>query len=74
MHIDQPNVVGQQHAHDRLRGVRAENPSFESRFLSQVRQARRVIQVEVRHQEEVDLIGRKRRGRCTRSGQNSAKV
>ena len=58
MHVDQPDVVRQQHAHHRLRGVCAEYTPLEPRLLRQVGKARRVVQMEVCHQEEVDLIGR----------------
>ena len=68
VHVDQADVVRQQHAHHRLRRVRAEDPPLEPRLLRQVGKARRVVQVKMRHQEEVDLIiGWKRRGRTARS-------
>lgn len=56
MHIHKSDVVGKKHPHDGLGGVRAEYPPFEAGFLGEVRQARRVVQVEVRHKQKVDLF------------------
>lgn len=57
VHVDQADVVRQQHPHDGLGRVSAEHPPIEAGLLREVRQARRVVEVEVRHQQEVDLIG-----------------
>ena len=50
-------VVAEQQPYDRLGGVGHEDPAAEARPLGEVGKARGVVQVEVRHEEDVDGLG-----------------